>query len=194
MFSFYSFLTPDIHKSFYCMEWLAHKKGQTQSKHIYIFLHKITKQFCQTNLPCSKVYFFHIYLGLNLLLKAMIRLKSLLMLTIANLSHTSYSCISSILYDISNISNSDPLIKMCLKQNNIASIYFKINVNIHSLILWVWFCITDSINPGTTKSWHDQPLQTVYFEIKWLMNLRCLSLCIWICTNNLNEVIWLVDN
>ena len=57
------------------------------------------------------------------------------------------------------------------------------------------------LNPGPDEPRYTLPLQTVQIRIKWLLpekptdlDLYCLSYSMWICNNNLDQAIWLVDN
>ena len=61
-----------------------------------------------------------------------------------------------------------------------------------------WF--KELANPGPAESRYAFLLQTVQTQISWLLkkptdlDLHCLSLSIWICINNLDQVIWLAEN
>ena len=55
-------------------------------------------------------------------------------------------------------------------------------------------------NPCPAEPGYTLPLQPVQIQISWLLkkptdlDLHCLSLNIWICMNNLDQVIWLAEN
>ena len=56
------------------------------------------------------------------------------------------------------------------------------------------------INPSPVEPGYTLPLQTVLIQISWLLkkpndlDLHCLPLSMWICINNLDQVIWLAEN
>ena len=56
------------------------------------------------------------------------------------------------------------------------------------------------INSGPAEPRYALPLQTVQIQISWILkkptdlDLHCLSFSIWICINNLDQVIWLAEN
>ena len=52
---------------------------------------------------------------------------------------------------------------------------------------WCFIHITEKfINPGPAEPGYALSLQT--------LDLHCLSLRVWICINNLDQVIWLAEN
>ena len=60
--------------------------------------------------------------------------------------------------------------------------------------------ISLKINPNPVEPGYTLPLQTVLIQISWLLkkptdlDQHCLSFSMWICVNNLDQVIWLAEN
>ena len=65
---------------------------------------------------------------------------------------------------------------------------------LRALYLYLWYY------PSPIEPRYALPLQTVLIQISWLLkkptdlDLHCLSLSMWICIKNLDQVIWLTEN